>query len=306
MNILLIPGNGGIGKSSSLPHRYVLLILIVGGLLLPLFLGFITYRIQLLVSRHAGNDDKIAAYSVELSRQARGVEHARQEAETHLNALTRRLGQLQAQVLRLNALGGRLTHMAGLDGNEFNFDVDVAQGGPESDSRSGALQVASALERMSDEIKASEERLRALETLLLDRRLSDAVTPAGWPADGGFVSSGFGKRADPFTGAISSHDGVDIAAKLGSPIKAIADGVVSFAGEKANYGRTIEITHGSGLVTRYAHTLSLLVKVGDKVARGDVIGLVGTSGRSTGPHLHFEVLKDDKAVNPIGYLRASQ
>ena len=131
------------------------------------------------------------------------------------------------------------------------------------------------------------------------------MTPAGWPATGGFVSSGFGPRADPFNGNIAFHEGVDIASRLGSPIHAMADGVVSFAGEKPQYGKIIEITHGRGLTTRYAHTLQLLVKVGDKVNRGDSIALVGSSGRSTGPHVHFEVLKEGRAVNPGKYLRTS-
>lgn len=305
MNIILVPGNTGHAQSSCLPQRHLLVIALVGGLFLPLFLGFITYRIQVVLDRHAGSEDKIAAYSKELAQQSRALGYAKQEAATHLNALTRRLGQLQAQVLRLNALGGRLTRMAGLDAKEFNFETEVAQGGPETEIAGGGIEVAASLGRLSEEIKASEERLRALETMLLDRRLSDAMTPAGWPAEGGFVSSGFGKRADPFTGTVALHEGVDIASRLGSPIKAMADGVVSFAGEKAQYGRVVEITHGNGLVTRYAHMLSLLVKVGDKAARGDVIGLVGSSGRSTGPHVHFEVLKDGKAVDPVKYLRAA-
>src|SRR5690606_37422750 len=167
-------------------------------------------------------------------------------------------------------------------------------------------EVTSALERLGAEVQAAEARLKALETLLLDRRLTEAVTPAGWPTEGGYVSSNFGRRADPFTGRLAWHEGVDIAAKLGSAVKAMADGVVSFAGIKSQYGRTVEITHARGLVTRYAHTSELLVKVGDKVARGDVIARVGSSGRSTGPHVHVEVLRDGRQVNPRPYLRAAR
>jgi murein DD-endopeptidase MepM/ murein hydrolase activator NlpD len=208
-------------------------------------------------------------------------------------------------VLRLNALGGRLTRMANLDRREFNFDMDVAQGGPESDPITGRMDVAASLERFAAEIDASEARLRALESLLLDRKLTDQVTPAGWPADGGFVSSGFGMRADPFSGRIAIHEGVDIASKFDSPIRAMADGVVSFSGEKSAYGKTVEITHASGLVTRYGHINALIAKVGDKVKRGDIIARVGSSGRSTGPHIHLEVLKDGRQVNPAPYLRPS-
>src|SRR5258706_5946156 len=293
---------GRVGASS---RRHLLFILLIGGLLLRLFFGILTVKIQAVLEKHASPDDRLTIYAKELAEQSRAIERAKLEAATHLNALARRMGQLQAQVLRLNALGGRLSHMAGLDTREFNFDAEVAQGGPESASLGGVVEVTGSLKRLGSEINASEARLKALETLLLDRRLTDAVTPAGWPAERGFLSSGFGPRADPFTGAIAFHEGVDIASRLGSPIHAMADGVVSYAGEKPQYGRTIEITHGRGLTTRYAHTLSLLVKVGDKVNRGDPIALVGSSGRSTGPHVHFEALKDVHAVNPARYLRPS-
>jgi murein DD-endopeptidase MepM/ murein hydrolase activator NlpD len=305
MNLIFVPGNSGSGTNSCLSHRHLLLIALVGGLLLPVFLGALTFRIHDLLSRHARTDDQLAQYATELKVQARAIDVAKEEAATHLNALARRLGQMQAQVLRLNALGGRLTHMAGLDAREFNFDAEVAQGGPESMRGSGVMEVTGSLQRLAQDVIASEARLNALETLLLDRRLTDAVTPAGWPAEGGFVSSGFGHRADPFTGQIAFHEGVDIASRFGSPIRAMADGVVSFAGDKPQYGKTVEVTHGQGLATRYAHTLSLLAKVGDKVQRGDAIALVGSSGRSTGPHVHFEVLRDDKVVNPSRYLRTT-
>jgi len=305
MNIIVIPEGIRKGTVTPLSHRHFLLIALLIGVVLPIFFGILTYRIHALLDRYGGAEDRLAHYRVQLAAQARAVDAAKADAATHLNALARRLGQLQAQVLRLNALGGRLTHMAGLDSKEFNFEADVAQGGPEAPGSSGGIEVAASLERLGSEISASESRLKALETLLLDRRLTDAVTPAGWPAEGGFVSSGFGRRADPFSGALTYHEGVDIATKLGSPIHAMADGVVSFVGEKPQYGRTVEITHAQGLVTRYAHALGFLVKVGDKIARGDAIAQVGSSGRSTGPHVHVEVLKNGRAVNPAGYLRRS-
>jgi murein DD-endopeptidase MepM/ murein hydrolase activator NlpD len=304
MNIIIISEGIRKGRAACLSHRQFLLILLVGGVLLPITLGFVSFRIHELLTRNADPEDKIAAYAKELAQQKRSLDLAKRDAAIHLNALTRRMGQLQAQVLRLNGLGGRLTRMAGLDRREFNFDTDVPQGGPENDA-GGTMEVAVALERLSEEIKASEARLKALESLLMDRRLTDAVTPTGWPAEGGFVSSGFGQRADPFTGRVAFHEGVDIASKMGSSIRALADGVVIYTGEKSNFGRIVEINHGNGLVTRYAHALSVLVKVGDTVKRGDAIALVGSSGRSTGPHLHLEVLRDGQAVNPAKYLRPS-
>jgi murein DD-endopeptidase MepM/ murein hydrolase activator NlpD len=122
---------------------------------------------------------------------------------------------------------------------------------------------------------------------------------------GGWTSSGFGWRADPFTGRRALHEGVDIASRLDSPIHAMGDGVVSHAGPKAGYGLMVEVTHGN-IVTRYAHAKSVLVKVGDRVDRGQPLATVGTSGRSTGPHLHFEVLREGKFVNPGPYLNVSK
>ena len=305
MNILLVPGKPGRGRHSCLSHRHLCVIGLVGGILLPLLIGIVTYRIEHLIERHSGYQSAVVAFEKELATQRQAIEHAKLDSATHLNALALKLGQLQAQILRLNGLGSRLTRMAGLDKREFNFEQDVAQGGPETPGTGAGPDVTGSLERLSSEIQTAAARLQALETLLLDRRLSDAVTPTGWPTEGGFVSSGFGSRADPFTGQLAYHEGVDIASRLGSPIRAMADGVVSFVGERPNYGRTVEITHAQGLVTRYGHALAFLVKVGDKVARGEPIAQVGSSGRSTGPHVHIEVLKDGRQVNPGGYLRAA-
>ena len=306
MKIILVSDKSGSGNHSCLSHRHLTLILLVGLLGLPILIGTLTYKIEALLERANGNPSLVGKLSTELKTQRREIEAAKSASATHLNALALKLGQLQAQILRLKALGSRLTRMAGLDHREFNFEQDVAQGGPESPTRGGKPDVAVALERLTQEIETSEARLKALETLLLDRRLSDAVTPAGFPTEGGFVSSGFGQRLDPFTGIAAFHEGVDIASRLGSPIRAMADGVVSYVGDKPNYGKTVEITHGRGLTTRYAHTLATLVKVGDKVARGDAIANVGSSGRSTGPHVHVEVLKDGRQVNPSAYLHQGE
>jgi murein DD-endopeptidase MepM/ murein hydrolase activator NlpD len=206
--------------------------------------------------------------------------------------------------LRLNALGGRLTRMAGLDAREFNFSVEAAMGGPEKAGDSlNPPDLLSSLDKLTKEIERQQERLATLENLLLDRKLNAAVTPSGWPVGGGWISSGFGVRADPFSGHQAVHDGVDIASHLGSPVLAVGDGVVSHSGEKAGYGVLVEVTHESGLITRYAHTSATLVKVGDRVKKGQSIALVGSSGRSTGPHLHFEVVRNGRAVNPMKYLQ---
>jgi murein DD-endopeptidase MepM/ murein hydrolase activator NlpD len=306
MNIILVPGGAQKGTPSTLSLRHLILMVLIGLVGLPIVIGVVTYRVQLMLDQRDGGRSALVRQEKVLAAQRAVVERARRDSETHLNALALKLGQLQAQVLRLNALGGRLTHMAGLDPREFNFREQPAMGGPENKlatAPAAGTDVVTSLQILGDSIDHQRERLLALESLLLDRKLTQAVTPSDWPVEnGGWVSSGFGPRTDPFTGAASFHEGLDIAARWGSAILATGDGVVTFAGERPGYGVAVEITHESNLVTRYAHTSAVLVKVGDRVHKGQEIARVGSSGRSTGPHLHFEVLRNSNAVNPMPYL----
>jgi murein DD-endopeptidase MepM/ murein hydrolase activator NlpD len=303
MNIIIVPGGARKGNASCLGTRQVWAIALTL-LTLPVLLGYLTFKAQVLLAREGGELGAIAAQERALAAQRARLEDMRRHSEAHLNALALKLGQMQAQVLRLNALGARLTRMAGLDTREFNFAQEPAMGGPEkrASAPTPAPDVLGALDRLGADIDRQRERLMALESLLLDRKVSAAVTPSGWPVEAGWVSSGFGLRTDPFTGRSSHHEGVDIASRQGSQILAMGDGIVSYAGEKVGYGLMVELTHESGLVTRYAHTHSTLVKEGDRVAKGQAIALVGSSGRSTGPHLHFEVVRNGGAVNPLTYL----
>jgi len=304
MHVILVPGKrNGKGQATSLSGRQLAAVLVVGLIVLPALIGVVAYRINDMWERRDGSPAAVA-YRNELSQSRVALYHAREEAVRHLNAMAQRLGTLQAQVLRLNALGGRLTRMAGLDPREFSFDSMPAMGGPERDVsyRVNAPDVVGNIDALSRELDRSQARLTALESLLLDRKVTAAVTPSAWPVDGGWVSSGFGIRMDPFTGHQSVHEGVDIASRMGGPIYATGDGVVSLAGDKSGYGLTVEVMHESNLMTRYAHASAVLVKVGDRVKRGDQIARVGTTGRSTGPHLHFEVLRNDQAVNPGRFL----
>ncbi len=306
MNIILIPGGRHTkGGSACLHHRHVLIML--GAFLgLAVLLGSVAYRIHALIERTEGPAAALVSLERELAVQRLALKRAERDTQAHLNALAQRLGSLQAQVLRLNALGERLTRMAGLDAREFAFEAAPAMGGPEKslpESAVAAVELSPALAELADSLAKSEAKLRALEGLLLDRKLFSRITPSSWPVDGGWVSSAFGMRADPFTGHRSWHEGVDIAARFGAPVYAAGDGVVSFVGEKASYGLMIEITHGSGLVTRYGHTSEILVKVGDRVRKGQPIARLGSSGRATGPHLHFEVVRNGSPVNPSGFLQ---
>ena len=304
MHVIIVPGKSGSGgQATSLNTRHIVAIALVGVLLLPALIGVLAYRLQQVAERDAANP-VVASYHQELRQARTTLGHARDEASRHLNVLAQRLGGLQAQILRLNALGSRLTRMAGLDSREFNFDALPAMGGPEHklSTDTSSPDVVRNMELLARELERSQARLTALESLLLDRKLNAQVTPSAWPVDGGWVSSGFGVRMDPFTGHQAVHEGVDIAARFGGPIYAASDGVVNWAADKIGYGLVVEVTHESGLITRYAHTSEILVKEGDRVRKGQEIARVGTTGRSTGPHLHFEVIRDGRAVNPSRYL----
>jgi murein DD-endopeptidase MepM/ murein hydrolase activator NlpD len=221
--------------------------------------------------------------------------------DEQLEDLAARVGQANAQILRLNALGRRLTKIAHLDKGEFNFDEPPAQGGPEEvvdapvESADGLADV---LGRLENQLTDREQQLSILGTFISARQLTRLAVPDGSPVLGSWMSSPFGRRTDPFTGRIAYHSGIDFAAAFGSPARAVAPGVVTWAGKRSGYGQLVEINHGNGYVTRYAHNSSLLVKVGDTVSKGQVISRVGSAGRSTGPHLHFEVLKNGRAINP--------
>jgi murein DD-endopeptidase MepM/ murein hydrolase activator NlpD len=310
MNIILVPHSAGRGRNISLSPAQLFVLALVVLVGLPLLIGAVSYKVAAYLDPTAGTREPeyIQRQAALLTNERQVIEQTRRDAELHLNALAQRLGHMQAELLRLNALGQRLARMGGLDKREFDFSEEPAMGGPEQAHGISSMSVPDflrSLERVSGQIEKKSERLAALESSLLDKQLKAAVYPAGWPTTGGWVSSGFGQRSDPFTGHAAFHEGVDIASRFGSEIKAMGGGVVSFAGDKEGYGCTVEINHGNGYTTRYAHCKSVLVRVGDRVTKGQGVALVGTTGRSTGPHLHFEVLRDGKAVNPGSYLQSS-
>lgn len=225
-----------------------------------------------------------------------------------LDALAIQLGELQAQALRLNALGQRLTRMGKLEDGEFDFAKAPGLGGPETlaaiDADSFAPEFSETLQRLRGQFSAQAEQLGVLETLLLDRDLEAEFIPSGLPVRSGFMASNFGHRIDPFSGASAFHAGVDFDGNKGADILTVASGVVVFAGRHPAYGNMIDIDHGNGYVTRYAHNDQNLVKVGDVVTAGQLIGKMGATGRTTGSHLHFEVWYEGKAINPRKFVSA--
>lgn len=254
-------------------------------------------------------EQQLQVWRGQLDEQERLVEETRQAGQEKLDALAVKLAQMNAQVIRLEALGRRLTNMADLEDGEFDFDTTPAQGGPEPDvpGMSVAMpDIEFMLDTLDRQIQDRHRQLDILEDLMLNRDLRDEIYPEGRPVSSGWLSSYFGKRTDPFTGKAASHAGVDFAGKDGDDVIAVASGVVTWSGDRYGYGEMVEINHGNGFATRYAHNSENLVGVGDEVNKGDVVALMGHTGRATGPNLHFEVLQNGRKVNPLEYIRGSK
>jgi murein DD-endopeptidase MepM/ murein hydrolase activator NlpD len=264
----------------------------------------------LLIGRGgSGSAAEVGDWSGTLRAQDVKIAEARRELQERLDALASRVGQMNAHVIRLDALGRRLTEMAKLDKGEFNFETAPAVGGPEGlveGAIAAAPDLTSMLDDLADQIKDRERQLTVLESLISTRNLSRQIVPNGRPVVQGWISSYFGHRADPFTGRTAFHRGVDFAGPSGAQVVAVASGVVTYSKERFGYGKTVEINHGNGYVTRYAHNQRVLVVPGDTVQKGQPIALIGSTGRSTGPHLHFEVLKQGRAVDPMSFVRQSE
>ena len=240
----------------------------------------------------------------ESARQAE-LEQVRRDAQREVNALAARLAELQAQANRLNALGARLTQAGQLQDGEFEFERPVGQGGAgrARDIPPGELQAR--LAALEADYTQADTQLSVLESLLFNRELERNAMPSREPIAGSYVTSGFGLRADPFGGGAQFHKGIDFSANTGDPVLAVADGVVSFSADRAGYGLTVEVDHGNGYVTRYAHNSRLSRRVGDLVRSGQEIAKAGSTGRSTGAHVHFEVWQDGAVVNPRKFLAAA-
>ena len=255
-----------------------------------------------------GNNAESRAYARAVAQQKTDLQAARGQIDGKVDALASRVGSLNAQLLRLEALGRRLTDLAGLDRGEFDFEKAPPAGGPEGREAPGGSahvpELTAVLDTLEEQINDREQQLQALEMVMASRELGQRVTPGGLPLIGGWISSHFGYRTDPITGRGAFHAGVDFAGPSGSRVIAVGPGVVSFSGWKQGYGNLVEITHPTGYVTRYGHNSRNLVRVGESVQKSDAIAIIGSTGRSTGTHVHFEVLRDGNVLNPKRYLAA--
>ena len=237
-----------------------------------------------------------------MARQQQELEQVRRQSQQEINALAARLGELQAQANRLNALGERLTEAGQLEDGEFDFQNSPGQGGAEAPRDMPLPELTSGLDDIERQFAASGRQLSVMESLLFDQQLENNAVPSRSPVRRSYITSGFGRRADPFGRGGQFHKGIDFDANVGDPVMSVADGVVSFAGTRNGYGNTVEVDHGNGYVTRYAHNSRLTVKAGDLVRAGQQVAKAGSTGRSTGAHVHFEVWENGNVVNPRKFL----
>lgn len=271
----------------------------------PVAFGYFGYHLAVPHDSAVFNKDTARNWEEKLRLQANELADIRNNSQQQLDALTMRLALLQARLARLDAVGERVTTIANLDNGEFDFSQAVAIGGPEyPDSRSATSgELETAIARLEQQLEDRQQQLDILEGLLLNRRIESDGRVTGWPVERGWVASRFGQRPDPFSGQLSFHSGIDFSTgKAGAEINAVAAGVVTWAGPRSDYGLMVEVNHGNGLATRYAHAEKLFVDVGEVVRKGQNIALVGSTGRSTGPHVHFEVYKNGRVVDPAAYI----
>lgn len=302
MNIILVSNRLAKTRSISLGGRQIVfLLLLLFGLVLSTAIV-----LQFTLARFAPDGLGSGVREVLLSGQNDERQKQQSYVRSSLDTMAAKLGQMQAQVQRLDALGGRLAKLTGMKPQEFMFDQPPAQGGP--------LVMAPAQEMSADTLEQQlnlltqvvgdrSDKLMALETMLMQNQLSRKLLPSIAPINDGWYSSNFGWRIDPFTGKNAMHEGVDYMVEAGTAIHASAGGVVVYSDYHPQYGNMAEIDHGNDIVTRYAHASRLMAKVGQVVRRGDKIAEVGSTGRSTGNHLHFEVRYRGIAQNPVRFLQ---
>lgn len=249
--------------------------------------------------------DRLLELRQQFDAERETVAAARIEAGQRIAAMTLKLAELQARALRLDAVGARVADQAGVAAGEFGFDRPPGLGGPAE--RMGPAPGEGGLDHLFDDLDrrldASEQQLSLLGDLIQDRNLEHESTVAGRPVAHGWMSSGYGYRVDPFNGRRAWHGGVDFAGPPGTEVVAVAAGVVTRSAADGAYGNTVEIDHGDGLVTRYSHNRENRVVVGDLVKKGQVVAILGRTGRASGAHVHFEVSRDGRSLDPAPYVR---
>ncbi len=306
MQIILLHPRFTHARSVTLTHRHLLIALI--GFVLSLILG--ASLLSYFALSHVAS---MPAPVREMMVSASGTDDTNKDKflKENLALMARRLGEMQAQLMRLDALGERVQGLAGVKPTEFNFGELPGRGGLEPASMDGTSsrdltlsEFQSLLDSMGHDVERRADYMNVVESTLMTDKIQSKLLPTSQPVNVAYNASSFGWRLDPFTGRSAMHEGIDFAAPVGTPIVAAAGGVVTVAEFHPQYGNMLEIDHGNDVITRYAHTSRIVVHVGDIVRRGQHVADIGTTGRSTGPHLHFEVRIKGVAQNPSKFLLA--
>jgi len=279
---------------------------------LPIVAGVLFFAIWLIsdVISDKGETAHVHAQLVaakqEYSEEKEQLIRLKRQTEHQLSALTLKLGEIKGQVNRLDAFASRVAEQAEIPSEEFNFERTAAAGGPNTESAEDIVKQAddlfSEMEEMLIKLDGQERKMAVLESILLNTHIEEEIFISGRPITKGWLSSYYGVRKDPFTSMPAMHKGLDFAGEEGTDVIATGAGVVTWADTRFGYGNLVEVDHGDGVVTRYGHNKTLLVKVGDIVTKGQSIGKMGSTGRSTGPHVHYEVLKRGKQIDPLPYV----
>ena len=303
MNIILFSGRNGAGRSRYLNLAHPLCLGVIAVMVLGTLGTAFAIGMQLGVRTGGlGGTDSDRFHHMIAEQQAE-IRQLKARVQERGDALAARLGTLNAHIIRIDALGKRLTSLANIDRREFDFDDEPRTVG---DAPGGGqiADVASALSELEHRVDLRDAQLAALENAVNERRIDEAVRPSGSPVADATITSHFGERSDPVTGEEGHfHKGLDLAGAKGEAVEAVAAGIVTQAGEHTGYGYLVEINHGNGYVTRYAHNEKILVKLGQSVVRGQEIALLGSTGHSTGPHVHFEVLRNGRPVDPMSFVK---
>ena len=309
MNIIIVGQRHGRSKTISLGPlaRWALTFSLA---VLPFSMGAAGYYLTMMLADEGLFGPETAkAWELDLTQQRKELDEIREQTDEQLVGLTSRMAQLQTRLTRLDALGERLIDRSKLDKGEFNFGHLPAIGGPARGKEGSVYQapdIITVLDELSHQIDSREQQLEVLDSILGEKKITSDTFVAGLPINKGWMSSRYGMRTDPFTGRLAWHAGVDFAGKTGSDIVSVASGVVTWASKRYGYGLLVEVNHGNGYKTRYAHCKEAIVKVGDVVRKDQVLALMGSSGRSTGPHVHFEVYKNGRTVDPAAYIHRTR
>ena len=298
MDILLISKRSGLLKQLKIETKIVFCLLTVFILFFGLFASGGYYFGTL-----EGQKEQPDVIFAEIKAQKLFLENLRKDMEEELAAFSSSTAALHGYLSRLDAVADRILQANDMDSSEFNFGNVSPIGGPEGESETpGWSELVKNISVLDKEIEFREGKLALLESFLLEKKLHDQINPGGKPISKGWISSVYGYRLHPISGKREFHSGIDFAGKQGSFVRAVASGVVTWSGARWGYGNMVEINHGNGYITRYAHNKENLADLGQKVNKGESIALLGSSGMSTGPHVHFEVLYKDKAITPKKFI----